>query len=91
MRNVLCLAFLVGVASTSLALASPIAANSSDRADAVSRPEVVSSRSESGETSPQPSLRAQSENKADRRERQVLSKNFHQPRPVQIYWFFGGR
>lgn len=90
MRNVLCLAFLVGVASTSVALASPIAANSSGRADAVSRPEV-SSRTESGEASAQPSLQAQSENKTDRRERQVLSKNFQQPKPVQIYWFFGGR
>ena len=90
MRNVLCTAFLVRIASASAALASPIAADSAVPA-AVSRAEVVSARPETGEASAQTSLQAQSESKPERGERQVLSKNFQRPKPVQIYWFFGGR
>lgn len=36
-------------------------------------------------------LRADAERKPVRSQKQVLSKNFQSPKPVQIYWFFGGR
>ncbi len=91
MRKVLCTAILVGIASTSAALASPIAADSSVPSDVVSRPEAVVTRPGTGEVSPPPSLQAQSERRRDGAERQILSKNFQRPKPVQIYWFFGGR
>ena len=91
MRRVLCTAFVIGIASVSTALASPIAANLSVPANAVSRQDVISARPEASETSAQTSLQAQSESRTDRRERQILSKNFQRPKPVQIYWFFGGR
>jgi len=91
MRKVFNTAILVAIASASAALASPNTADSSVPADAVSRPEIIATRPGTGEASRQPSLQAQSESKPDRGERQVLSKNFQRPKPVQIYWFFGGR
>jgi len=91
MRKLLCTAFLVGIASASAALASPIADHSSVPGEAVSRSEIIAARPETGEASAQGSLQARSESKSDRGERQVLSKNFQRPKPVQIYWFFGGR
>jgi hypothetical protein len=90
MRKVLCTAILVGIASASATLASPIAADGSVPSDAGSRSEAVVTRPGTGEVSPQP-LQAQSESKRDGAERQVLSKNFQRLKPVQIYWFFGGR
>ena len=38
-----------------------------------------------------PSLQTASERKVPRSQSEVLSKNFSNPKPVQIYWFFGGR
>jgi hypothetical protein len=91
MRNVLCTAILIGIASASTALASPTAANSSVPTDTAARTEVISSRPETRESSTRPSSQARSESKPESGERQVLSKNFQHPKPVQIYWFFGGR
>lgn len=91
MRNVLSIAFLVGIASVTTALATPIAANSSVAPDTMSRAEVTVTRSEAGDGRSQRSLQAQSESKTERSEGQLLSKNFPRAKPVQIYWFFGGR
>ena len=38
-----------------------------------------------------PSSRSDTERKPVRFQPQVLSKSFANPKPVQIYWFFGGR
>jgi len=95
MRTVLWTAFLVvavqGMASASTALASPTAerapvaaAETTDTPDTTTRLEADASRM-------QPSLRVEAERKTARSEPQVLSKNFPSPKPVQIYWFFGGR
>jgi hypothetical protein len=86
MRTVLWTVFLVvalqGIASASTAFASPGAVNASVPADTVSRPEAAAA---------QPSPRTDAERRPVRSQPQVLSKNFPSPKPVQIYWFFGGR
>ena len=95
MRALLWTAILVvaaqGIALASTAAASPIAVEMSAPADASSRPDARAARLDAREARPQSSLTAQSERKPARSEAQVLSKNFPRPKPVQIYWFFGGR
>jgi hypothetical protein len=58
-------------------------------AEALSVPDSATTRLEVVRT--QPSSRSESEAKPVRVQPQVLSKNFANPKPVQIYWFFGGR
>ena len=95
MRTVSWTVFLVvglqGIASASTTFASPIAADASAPAEAVSGPQAGASRLDAGEVRTQSSLRARTERKPASSEAQVLSKNFPRPKPVQIYWFFGGR
>ena len=88
MRNALCTGFLVAIATVSAAHASPITKDASAPSEAVSRTDVAVTRSDSSEISAQT---MQSEGKPERAQRQVLSKNFQPSKPVQIYWFFGGR
>ena len=88
MRNALCTGFLVAIAAVSAAQASPITRDASAPSEAVSRTDIAVTRSESADISAQP---AQSDVKQVRAERQILSKNFQPSKPVQIYWFFGGR
>jgi hypothetical protein len=95
MRTLLWTVFLVvaaqGIASASTASASPIAADITATANVDTRADSGAARFDRGETRAQPSLHAQSEGKPARSEAQVLSKNVPRPKPVQIYWFFGGR
>jgi hypothetical protein len=93
MRTVLWAVFLVvalqGMAAASTALASPTAervatAEGLSVSDGTSRLEANSLRI-------QPGSRSDSERKPVRTQPEVLSKNFSNPKPVQIYWFFGGR
>ena len=86
MRKVLCTGILVAIATVSAAQALPITKDASSPSETASRADVTVTRPERSESS---TLATQSENKPDR-ERQVLSRNFHS-KPVQIYWFFGGR
>jgi hypothetical protein len=94
MRTALWAVFLVvalqGIASASTALAStevnlPVAV--------VSATDVPSStdRNDADPIKAQPQLRADGDRKPTSRQPQVLSKNVQSPKPVQIYWFFGGR
>jgi hypothetical protein len=82
---------LQGIALVSTAHASPTAANSSALAESVSRPESTATRSDADALRAQPSPSADAERKPAPSQPQVLSKNFPSPKPVQIYWFFGGR
>jgi hypothetical protein len=95
MRALLWTVFLVvaaqGIALASTASASPLAVEMSASDDASSRPDARATRLDAQEARPQTSLNAQSARKPARSEAQVLSKNFPRPKPVQIYWFFGGR
>ena len=96
MRALLWTAILVvaaaqGIASAPTAAASPLAVEMSAPADPSSRPDGRTARLDAQEVRPQASLNAQSGRKPARSESQVLSKNFPRPKPVQIYWFFGGR
>ena len=95
MRTVLWTVFLVvalrGIASASVAFGSPVAAGASVQANAVSGPEAGAAGLDVREDRAQASLRAPSERKPARSDAQILSKNFPRPKPVQIYWFFGGR
>lgn len=79
-----------GIVAASTAAASPIAVEVSAPADVSGRTDARADRL-GQEARPQASLNAQSERKPARSETQVLSKNFPRPKPVQIYWFFGGR
>ena len=94
MRTALWTVFLVvalqGIASASTALASPDvnsptqAVSASDAHNAVAGPDADVLKA-------QPSPSADAERKPAPNQPQVLSKNFQSPKPVQIYWFFGGR
>ena len=59
--------------------------------ETVSAPESNATRLEASAMRIQPSSRSESERKSERTQPEVLSKNFATPKPVQIYWFFGGR
>jgi len=93
MRALLWTVFLVvaaqGIDLAPAASASPLAAEISAPAD--TRADANAARLEARVTRAQPSLHVQSERKVPRSEAQVLSKNYPRPKPVQIYWFFGGR
>lgn len=95
MRTVLRTVFLVvalqAIASASTVFASPTAVEASAPAQAASGPEADANRFDASEVRAQSSLRVQTARKPARSEAQVLSKNFPRPKPVQIYWFFGGR
>ncbi len=95
MRALLWTVFLVvaaqGIALAPAASASPLAAEISAPADADTRADADAARLEARMTRARPSLHAQSERNVPRSEAQVLSKNYPRPKPVQIYWFFGGR
>ena len=93
MRTVLWTVFLVvalqGIASASTALASPdvnspTPVSASDGQNAAAGPDADMLKA-------QPSPSPDAERKPVRNQPQVLSKNFQSPKPVQIYWFFGGR
>lgn len=94
MRKVLWTVFLVaalqGVAAASTALASPPAERVAT-AETVSVPDGTPTRLEASSLRIQPSSRGESVRKPVRTQPEVLSKNFSNPKPVQIYWFFGGR
>ena len=93
MRKVLWTVFLVvafqGMAAASTALASPTAEKAT--AETLSVRESTTARFEADAVKTRPGLRTESERKALRSQPEVLSKNFSNPKPVQIYWFFGGR
>jgi hypothetical protein len=94
MRTLLWTVFLVvalnGMASASSAFAatttapSPAIHETSERPGSPARSEDVAVKAE-------PDLNAYTERRPVRPQPQVLSKNFQSPKPVQIYWFFGGR
>ena len=95
MRTALWTVFLVvalqGIASASTALASTDV-NSPTPAVSAADAESTVAASNADVLKVQPSLRADAErNKPERSQPEVLSKNFQSPKPVQIYWFFGGR
>jgi len=95
MRNVLWTVFLIvaiqGMAAGSTAaLASPTEEKVA-AAEAVSAPESNATRLEASAMRIQPSSRGENEGKTVRTRPDVLSKNFASPKPVHIYWFFGGR
>ena len=93
MRTVLWTVFLVvalqGMATASIALASPTAERVAT-AETLSGPDGTT-RLEASSLRIQPSSRSESERKPVRTQPEVLSKTFANPKPVQIYWFFGGR
>ena len=76
-------------ATASTALASP-PAEKTTVAEALSASENATARLDAGSVKTAPGLRADSERKRQDAP-EVLSKNFATPKPVQIYWFFGGR
>jgi hypothetical protein len=94
MRTALWTVFLVvalqGITSASTALAST---DVNTPAPAVSTPDGPSTVAgpDADALKAQPSLRADDARKPVQSQPQVLSKNFQSPKPVQIYWFFGGR
>ena len=94
MRNALWTIFLVvalqSMAVHSTALASPIAEKAT-LAEALSAPGNMTARLETGAVKTTPGARADSERRSTQERPEVLSKNFASPKPVQIYWFFGGR
>jgi len=94
MRKVLWTVVLVvafqGVAAASTALAAPTAERV-DSAETVSVPDGTPTRLEASSLRIQPTSRGESARKPVRTQPEVLSKNFSNPKPVQIYWFFGGR
>ena len=94
MRKVLWTVFLVvaiqGMAAASTALASPTAERTT-AAETLSVPERTTARFDADALKTRPSLQTASERKVPRSQSEVLSKNFSNPKPVQIYWFFGGR
>ena len=92
MRSALWTVFLVvalqGIASASSAFASPMDENTSRAsADVPSATEAVDAEGSKAQTSP----RTDFDRKSRPSQQQVLSKNLQSPRPMQIYWFFGGR
>jgi hypothetical protein len=93
MRHLLWTVFLVvaiqGMAAASTAHASPTAEKAT--LEPIPVPQSASTRLEASSLRIQPSSRSESERKSDRTQPEVLSKNFANPKPVQIYWFFGGR
>jgi hypothetical protein len=92
MRTMLWTIFLVvalqGMAGASTALASPTEKVAT--AETLSPPDGAT-RLEASSLRIQPSSRSESERTPVRRQPQVLSKSFSNPKPVRIYWFFGGR
>ena len=94
MRTVLWTVFLVvalqGMAAASTAFASPTAERVAT-AETLSVPDGTPTRLEASSLRIQSSSRGESERKPVRTQPEVLSKNFSNPKPVQIYWFFGGR
>ena len=92
MRTVLWTVFLVvalqGIGAASTALAAP--AEKVATAETLSPPEGAT-RLEASSLRLQPSSRSDAERKSARTQPQVLSKSFSTPKPVRIYWFFGGR
>ena len=94
MRTVLWTVFLVvalqGMASASSAFASPMDENSSSAAVSADVPSATAS-AHAEASKAQASPRADTARKSQPSQQQVLSKNFQSPRPMQIYWFFGGR
>ena len=82
---------LQGIASAATALASPIAGESPARAETVSRTDTGADRLDLDDRRSAASFRATAERKPARSKAQVLSKDVSRPKPVRIYWFFGGR
>ena len=79
---------LKGIASVSAALATP----ATEPDSAIVRPAAaVESLSAGGQRSETPGLQGNTERKPGPIEAKPLSKDFSSPKPVQIYWFFGGR
>jgi hypothetical protein len=78
-----------GIATASTAFASPTAVNASVQAD--TRSSQKATRFDVDEKRVAPSQRAKVERASTGDETQVLSKDYPQPKPVHIYWFFGGR
>ena len=95
MRTVMWTVFLVvalqGMASASTAFASPTPATATVSSDVASSPAASAERPDADTPKAEPAFRADSERKPAAGQPQVLSKNFQSPKPVQIYWFFGGR
>jgi hypothetical protein len=75
-----------GMATASTAFASP-----TEEKATLSVADSSVARLDGGAAKAQPGLRADGIRKPERVQSQVLSKNFANPKPVQIYWFFGGR
>jgi hypothetical protein len=93
MRTMLWTVFLVvalqGMASASTAFASPTDMKSSAQTRSVPSSDVATARLDA--LGVQPPLAVGNERTPIQTQPQVLSKNFSSPKPVQIYWFFGGR
>ena len=93
MRTMLWTVFLVvalqGMASASTVFASPTDMKSPAQTRSAATPDIATARLDMLRV--QPPLAAESDRKPIQTQPQVLSKNFSSPKPVQIYWFFGGR
>jgi hypothetical protein len=88
--TVLLVVAIQGIAAASTALASP--AEKVATAETTSVPDSTTrSRLEASALRTQSGPRSDSERKPVRTEPQVLSRTFANPKPVRIYWFFGGR
>ena len=95
MRNALWTVFLIvviqGMAAGSTAVLASPTGEKVAAAEAVSAPESNTTRLEASVMRIQASSRSENEGKTVRTQPEVLSKNFASPKPVRIYWFFGGR
>jgi hypothetical protein len=91
MRTALLTVFLV-VALQGMAGASTVVAAPTEKVAAETlSPQDSATRLEASALRIQPSSRSESDRKPVRAQPQVLSKSFSNPKPVRIYWFFGGR
>lgn len=90
MRKLLWTVFLIvafhGMATASTAFASPTAEKVT-----LSVADSSVARLDGDSVKTPPTLRADAVRVPERVQSQVLSKNFSNPKPVRIYWFFGGR
>ena len=78
---------LQGMASASTAWAAPKPTTSA----IVAGPETAGTRADAIAPRVQASLRPDTERTPVKGPPQALSKSFQSPKPVRIYWFFGGR
>jgi hypothetical protein len=90
MRTVTLAIFLV-VALNGIASASSAFASTSEPTPARPQQELNAGPVGFEQSRSAPLLKAEAETKPERSTGSVVSREVPQPKPVQIYWFFGGR